>query len=303
MVTVNQHQPIVITGASGFIGKKLVGQLARDGQSLITTARSAEAVSPEHVSGDLFELLMANSRLDQLAKKLAPNACVHLAGIASQQQCLEDADLARRLNVDLVENVFHWCAARGIKTLVFASTGLVYGDQSKTPVDEFAPLRPANEYAKLKLAAENRLRSLVENTAMRVVVARLGNVYGPGSSANTVINRIVRQIKARQAPQVHSLAPVRDFIFIEDVARGLSKLVTSEHEPGYHVYNLATAKGYSIADVVNTAIEESGDHYPRAISLGNDDSSLVLNISRLEEKTGWRPVTDLAQGLRLMIKS
>jgi UDP-glucose 4-epimerase len=228
----------------------------------------------------------------------------HLAGVASVAACARDPGFAFRLNVTATLNVLEVCRAAGIRQVVFPSTALVYGRPSQLPVDEQAPAAPLTFYAATKLAAEALLAGYAAEFGVASVVARLGNVYGPSAAADTVVARLVRQARLGGPLLIKTLAPVRDFIYIEDVVEGLIRLAVAGGPPGIRLFNLSSGQATSIGALASTIARLAGSSGIQETDPGTSDASanLQLDIGRLVAATGWQPAFSLEQGLRLALE-
>lgn len=149
---------IAITGASGFVGRALCSELARQGHAILPVSLRSEA-SKIHFAG-----------ADQV---------VHLAGIAHRRRV--DNRLLRRINVDLARDVGRAAAEAGAPML-FMSTVKVHGEASADePFSESSAVRPADDYAASKARAEEALAAV---PGLKLTVLRPPLVYGPGVKAN-----------------------------------------------------------------------------------------------------------------------
>ena len=133
-------------------------------------------------------------------------------------------------------------------------------------------------------------------------IARLGNVYGPGGTANFVVQIVLQQIKNGGPITIETLSPVRDFVYRDDVVSGLIAMALhTDDSSGYEIFNLSSGVPTSIRELIETAcrvgcletsIDETQPHSPDA----ND--KLVISIQRLTKETGWKPAWNLEEGLR-----
>jgi UDP-glucose 4-epimerase len=264
----------------------------------------AEAVT--YLPADLLDDHQVKSLWARVDAPLAADQVVfHLAGAASVEACARDPGRAYRLNVTATANVLEACRAAGVRRVVFPSTALVYGRPAQLPVDEMAPAAPETIYAATKLAAEALLQGYAAQFGFASTVARLGNVFGPGAAADTVVARLIRQARSGGPLVVKTLAPTRDFIHSEDVADGLVRLAEACGAPGFRVFNLSSGLATSIGELALTIARLAG--LPGAIWETEPDAPdavphLVLDTRRLIDATGWRPAVSLEAGLGLALK-
>lgn len=302
----------VVFGACGFLGREVVRLLLASGASVLGIdtkpwpgAQPREYRHSAEGAGALAEAAEFLRQTDE------PAGFFHLAGLADAQVCQREPALAQRLNVDLVAETLARLADVPC-AFVFPSTGIVYGDGLDRPALEDDPLLPAAEYARGKIEAEGLVRAACQpgGGVLRGAVARLSNIYGYGGGENTVLGRILAQVKSGGPIQVWDESPVRDFLFVGDAAEGLLKLglaaLSLPEKPGnFLIANLSTGLGTSVGALVDLCAELfHTSRLPQERVPGPDGrlSSLVLDNSRLTTLTGWRPETDLRTGLTLSIR-
>jgi UDP-glucose 4-epimerase len=189
---------VVITGASGFIGRECVARLAAAGHRVRGLVRRLDAQTAAraefYAAGDL---VAADD--GALRNALAgATALVHLAGHAHRPVAGTDEAAAalRQVNVTASERLARVAAEVGVTHFVFASSVKVNGEMSlpDRPLRESDPPDPLDEYAASKWAAERALAGVAEDTGLRVTSLRLPLTYGPRAKANfAALVRAVRR--------------------------------------------------------------------------------------------------------------
>jgi nucleoside-diphosphate-sugar epimerase len=239
----------------------------------------------------------------------APESTVlfHLAGLAHAGECRQHPSRSAAVNVMGVVKVVEVCRRQGVRRVVFPSTALVYGPKAKLPACESDMPCPASVYAATKMAAEGLLQGYAGEFAMSCDVARLGNVYGWGAAADTVHSILLRQAFRREPLSVRTLKPIRDFVYVKDVAEGLIRLARSGEAAGFRVFNLASGQATSIGELARTICRVAGlpddiretEPDARAHASGRSAASaLVLCVDKLARQVGWRPAWSLEAGIR-----
>lgn len=269
---------VVVTGASGFVGGRVLRVLREHSQvELVSVTRQRipnwccvtdYAQSPP---GDVLIHLAENCDRGQVAN----------LGSAYEESIR--ASLAALL-------------AKGYRRVVYASSAVLYGDEEIRPHLTSDPVVITDTYARVKYQSELAVLGSQGGT-----VVRLANVYGYGMSENNVMSAILRQIPGSGALEVMDASPVRDFISVDDVAEGIVALALRHNQNGNigGLYNLGTGIGTSIGALACMALEIAGQSDWRVETDSNTkkQSSLVLDHSQTTLDCGWKPKTTLHQGL------
>ena len=262
----NLAMRILITGASGFVGSHLVPELAQmlgKDAVIFPTARRAGQI---HGMGALPLDVTDETAVDRSISDLAPTHVIHLAGVSSPVHASVDVMGAWRINVIGSLNVAHAILRRAPQCwLIFAGSGLVYGDTAKSgkPLDEGALLAPDSEYPATKAAADLALGALA-GRGLRSIRLRLFNHTGPGQAEAFVVPGFAAQIArieaGRQPPviRVGNLEAARDFLDVRDVTRAyaLAILKSAALDPGL-VLNIASGVPRTIRSVLDALLRLS----------------------------------------------
>lgn len=172
---------VLVTGASGFIGRSLIAYLAARGFEVVPIVRKPSGIPGERV----LDLENSDAWRDALE---GCDSVVHLAGRAHvmRETATDPAKAFREANVDQTLAVARYAAAAGVPRFVFLSSVKVNGESTK-PGQSFREddtPAPQDDYARSKLAAELALLELSAQTGLEVVVIRPPLVYGPGVKGN-----------------------------------------------------------------------------------------------------------------------
>lgn len=194
---------VLITGAAGFIGQKLVHAAEEEGYDVQPVARSPLAKK--------YIVLDLKASLDTL-----PTAdwVFHLAGNYA------GSSLARLQNSELLitRNLLDWGLRHGIRNWVFSSAAEVYGE-CKGTVSEDGPTQPAIPYGIIKLREEELFLEAARNYPDgRFIILRIGEVYGRGG---TLIDELTRRIKGGFCPWFGSGDVPVSFVHVNDVVRAI----------------------------------------------------------------------------------
>lgn len=274
--------PTVVTGASGFIGSAVVKALLAVGASVIAVSRSRPDV-PKGVEQCL---------VGDYGATPAPSGSVliHLAetnDIAAAGREGRHLDASLSVARDLLDKPF--------ETIVYVSSGVVYGEADCRAHQPDDPIAPNSAYA----AAKHVVEELV--TERGGTVARLTNVYGLGMGKGTVMSDILRQIPGAGPLRICNGSPVRDFVWLGDAANGLA-IMARNPVPG--VYNISTGVGITVRSLAESALRVGGqaDRPVEETDPSEAKSCLVLDPSRTAHDFGWIARTSLDRGLLSLFK-
>jgi UDP-glucose 4-epimerase len=294
----------VVTGAAGFLGRALVERLAASGARVISidAADGVGSVAGETIRLDVLDADALRAAFVDLLADHAPSVvAIHLMGRGHVGACHDDPRAAVAINVLGTTSVLEACRAVGVRRVVFPSTALVYRLPARLPILEAAPVEPRSIYAATKLACEALLQAYSVDFGFSCSVARLGNVYGHGASRDSVASIILRQAAGGGPVVVETFAPIRDFIYRDDVVSGLMALAASTGPPGFQLVNLGSGIPTSIRELAETACRVAGLQAAPTERLPNREAardSVVLSVGRMARYTGWKPSFSLEAGVR-----
>jgi len=198
------------------------------------------------------------------------------------------------------------CIIVGVQRIVFVSSSSVYGLQEQMPIAETAATNPISSHGIHKLTIEKYLLLYRFDHDIDVRIIRLSNPFGPGQNLHGRQGFVAIAIGKLIAGEPILLraggAPVRDFIFIDDVSRALVLVGVAPSIPA--VLNLGTGRGHSlagvvqaIADLVGTSLATMNGPLRKA-----DIPISVLDVSLIGKSVGFTSTTSLSRGLELTLR-
>lgn len=278
---------VLVTGASGFVGPILVGELERRGMSVMVLpsgldVRDAEALL-RYIASYSFDYV------------------VHLAGQSFVPRSFESPRETYEINVIGTLNLLESLKNVGfIGTFLYISSSDVYGivNEEELPISENVAIAPRSPYAVSKAATELVCQQwgIVESGA-RMVIARPFNHIGVGQSAQFVISGFCRQV-ARiklgiQEPviDVGDMNVSRDFTDVRDVARAYRCILESGEHGG--LYNVCSQNEVILSEVLPLLCEISGQQFKINQVTGLlrpvEQRRVLGNYEKLNRRVGWKP--------------
>lgn len=290
---------VLLTGATGFIGRHLVERLLRDGHRV--TAMVHETPLPDVDSRSGLSTIRADvTDYETMTQIGEHDLIVHLAGAVSVASALENPRDAFDVNTAGVQNVLERARADGVEAFVYASSAAVYGPPDQLPVSERSAVAPNHPYAGSKLAGEHLVESYSRAYGIDAATVRPFTTYGPGQPADSLVAEILRQATAGASEiRLGNLYPTRDFVYVEDVVDGIAAVIDALDE-SYEVYNIGSETEHSIAEVVEYVLDLTDSEADIVSRDGRSDAveieRIVADCTKLRA-TGWSPQFDLRDGL------
>lgn len=279
---------ILVTGAGGFIGRRLVSFLRSAGHSALALGSEDGDIADPATLGKLGAIPL--------------DFAFHLASRTYVPDAWREPADFQRVNVVGTLNVLELCRARKIP-LTFASAYL-YGIPSSLPVKETDKIEPNNPYALSKSLAESLCRFYAEHFAVPVTIIRPFNIYGPGQKAHFLIPEILAQVKVGKPIHLKDLAPRRDYLYLDDMVDALIRTIDSK--PGYHIYNIGYGSSLSVGEIVEVIQSVAGTSLPVVSENAprqNEISDVYADTGKAMRELHWHPRYSLKEGINTMIFS
>lgn len=299
---------ILITGGAGFLGAALANRLVREGHTVLALD-DLSAGDPQRLDsrvvlarGDVRDV----PRLWTLLQGV--DLVYHLAARVSVPESILYPRIYQDVNVGGTVALLEAMRDAGVKRLVLASSGAVYGDQPVQPVHEDLLPRPLSTYAVTKLAAEHFVRTLGQLWGFEVVILRIFNAYGPGqplpAAHAPVTSRFLKQaIEGGTLVIFGDGTQTRDFVYVDDVVEALLAAGKRTDLNG-EILNVGSGQEISVNELAEIVMRVVGRRVPVIHSPAQDGgvARLCADLRKAERLLGYRPRVFLEEGLRRMLR-
>jgi GDP-4-dehydro-6-deoxy-D-mannose reductase len=297
---------VLITGASGFAGTYLARLCVSAGDEVVGLSRSG--VVPDRCGRGLGVDLRDGDAVRAAVGEVEPEVVYHLAALSSVGRSWKDPALTVETNVAAAVNVLE--ALRHVSSaarVVWVSSCEVYGAPAVLPIDEGAPVSPANPYAVSKTAGDLLAGVYADAHGLDIVRARPFNHAGPGQLPIFIVSSLAQQAAEARLSGSHSIRIVtgnpdtrRDFTDVRDVARAYRLLALSDARG---VFNVSTGRSISAADQVQLVAELiSPITVEHVVDPARVRAHEVMDLrgahQRITAATGWEPQIPFRQTFR-----
>jgi UDP-glucose 4-epimerase len=309
---------ILVCGGAGYIGSHMTHKLAEQGleTAVLDNLQSGHraAVHPKALffEGDVRDAALLDKIMARGVTDVIHFAANSLVG-ESVVKPLEYYDN----NVHGMECLLKAMVRNGAKRIVFSSTAAVYGEPKRVPIVEDDPTCPTNPYGETKLAMEKMMKWVEAAHGIRYVSLRYFNVAGALADASlgedhspeTHLIPLVLKVALGQMDSLGVFGDdydtpdgtcIRDYVHVSDLAQ--AHLLALEHLRGggdSGIFNLGSAKGFSVKEIIEAAEKVTGKAIRREIKprRAGDPARLVADSSRARNVLGWRPAYETVEDI------
>jgi UDP-glucose 4-epimerase len=311
---------VLVTGAAGFIGSHLVDRLLGEGEEVLgvddlssgSLANLAEARRSQMGKFTFQRVDITSTALGELIKRNKPEVIFHLAAQVDVRKSVADPIHDAMLNVIGSLNVLQSATQAGTRKVVFTSSGgCIYGepDESRLPVTEdqiyWPDSMPESPYGVSKKVVLDYLRYFRAVQNVDFCALALSNVYGPrqepasevGLEGQVVAIFSRKMLAGRPCTIYGDGSQTRDFVFVDDV---VSAFVAARDKGSGDLLNIGSGQELSVTELYDRLKELTGSRLDPvyAPARAGELQRIVVSPARAGEVLGWRPATDLADGLK-----
>jgi UDP-glucose 4-epimerase len=281
---------VLVTGASGYIGSKLMEHLRTRGDVEI---RGLDLLSEGNADVAEVDLRDETSTV-ALIREFSPHVVMHLAALHLIPDCERYPKAVHATNVNGTLNLVQACDSRDLCRFIFASSAAVYSGSAAVCSRETDQCAPLTVYGTTKLQAEECIRQQFRERVSTLAL-RLFNIYGLLDPNGHVVPTFLREVLQSGTLSYGNVSSIRDFVYIEDVLATLEWALDCQECPS--AVNVGTGDGTSIGQLVDLIESINGPTLRRQLpSLARDldPPRLVASVELLRK---WMPQSATFRGL------
>jgi len=274
---------ILVTGSSGFIGKKIVKRL--DKLEVITDSNNSNRIDLQNK--------------EQVMKLDSADTVIHLGGKTPQSELKWSEYFDNNIIGTL--NVLEYCIQKKVKKMIYVSS-YIYGNPKYCPIDENHPINPHNAYTESKYLGERLCEFYCSRSDLNLIILRPFNIFGESMREGFLITNLINSVKTGKKLTIVNKNSKRDFLHVDDFVDLIVKLI--DYDFKFEVFNVGAGKSYSFEDIIKKieriTSQKINAEYEENKEIFIDD--ITSDISKIKNKINWQPKIKFDEGLEKMLK-
>lgn len=291
---------VILTGASGFIGRHAVSELLKNNYEVHALYHKTKPIEEKHVichQVNLFDY----SQQESLISELKPSHLLHFAWYAVPGEYWNSLDNFRwvQASLGLIE-LFH---QYGGQRAVLAGTCAEYDWSFGYCSEGITPTRPSTLYGTCKNSLQEMMAQFSKRTGLSSAWGRNFYLYGPFENPSRLIPYAINSLLLNKQANFTHGHQIRDFLYVQDVASAFVALLNSEVQGPV---NIASGQPVALQQIIYNIADKLDKR--SLVNLGvmrapKDEAPFLLaDIRRLSQEVGWTPIYSLDEGLKLTIE-
>jgi dTDP-glucose 4,6-dehydratase len=321
---------IVVTGGAGFIGSALVRMIINETEyevlniDKLTYAGHLESLESV-IDSKRYHFEKADicdvEEIHRIFNEFQPNAIMHLAAESHVDRSIDGSAEFIRTNINgthtlLEEAKQYWQKLKGERKENFrflhVSTDEVYGELGETGFfTEETPYDPRSPYSSSKASSDHLVQAWYHTYGLPTMITNCSNNYGPYQFPEKLIPVVIlKALQGEDIPVYGTGENVRDWLYVEDHARALLKVVETG-EPG-ETYNIGGHNEKQNIEVVHTICDTLNELVPKKANYRDQitfvtdrpghDFRYAIDASKIEKELGWTPKETFDSGIKKTIQ-
>jgi dTDP-6-deoxy-L-talose 4-dehydrogenase (NAD+) len=294
---------VIVTGASGFIGKELCSKLLERGHQVVGLSRTRGA--SENTSVNFFQHIpyVMGEKLPSEVISFSPEVLVHLAwnGIPdfSERKCLDNVESQLRFLKETEK-------LHQLKKIVAAGTCREYGAKEGACA-EWERVQPDSYFSWAKQTLADYFKLACQQRQTKLVWFRIFYIYGPGQRAASLIPSLIKAFKSKLKPEIRNANAANDYIYIDDVVSAFINSIENNECQG--IFNLGSGALTSVAkisDIVERTIQndvELSKEFDNQLDLDVVNTGMWSETLKSRNQLGWKPKISLVDGIHRTYRS
>ena len=297
---------VLVVGGAGYIGSALVPQLLDSGYSVrvLDAMMFGEEPLAKVKDHERLEIIQGDFRSGLLGRAMRNvGTVVHLAGIVGDPACNLDEDLTVDVNLTSTRSIADMAKYSRVSRFIFASTCSVYGACDEI-LDERSEARPVSLYGNTKLASEQVLRELADDTFSPTIL-RFATIYGLSGRTrfDLVVNLLAAKAKVEGKITVFNGSQWRPFVHVMDAARAVRCVVEAPRDVVHNeVFNVGSNdQNHTILEVGQMIKEKVISAELIVDDSGSDARNYRVDFSRIRDLVGFEPQWTIEEGIEQVL--
>ncbi len=296
---------IIVTGGAGFIGSHIVESYIGAGHDVLVLDSLWEHGGGRRINvperASFVHMDVRDANISRIFTEFKPEIVSHHAAQHSVAISSRDPKYDADVNVMGMLNVLENCVKTGVKKVIFASSGAIFGTPDRFPITETTPQRPSSPYGITKMVTEHYLRFYKQEKGLDFTALRYGNVYGPRQDPNGeagVISIFIGKFLKNEGVRIDSDGEqTRDYVYVKDVAQ---LNVAALDKGSGQCYCIGTGVKTSVNELYRSLAGISGFEAPiaHAPRRPGDARDAQFDASLAKKDLGWKAETKLAEGMK-----
>lgn len=289
---------VLLTGATGFIGRHCLTALLQQGYEVHATYRH-DPLLIDNVHWHQLDIL-DSSATDKLLRDINPSNLLHMAWFVKHGEFWTS-----ELNYDFVSaslKLLQSFAKHGGKRVVVSGTCAEYDWRYGYCVENVTPCTPHTTYGVCKANLFQLGRQYAQDTGLSYAWGRIFFPYGPYEKSSRLIPYVIQSLLKNEPAQTTSGEQIRDFMYINDLADAFVALLTSDIQGAI---NITSGQPMRLKDMILMIADVLDKHHLIQLGAhadGTQPTMIVGDISRLQNEVGWQPTYSTKQGIEATIQ-